>query len=64
MSWHSITIWECELNTNEKETTLQSLVYTFSKVLLQDHQIRKYELPEEDTPMMVADDNEIEYGKA
>ena len=64
MGWHSITIWECELKTNKKDVTLQSLVYTLSKILLQDHQIRSYEQPEEDTPMMEADNNEIEYGKA
>ena len=63
MGWHYITIWECELKTNKKDVTLRSLVYTLSKILLQDHQIRSYELPEEDTPMMVADNNEIEYGK-
>lgn len=64
MGWHSITIWECELKTNKKDVTLQSLVYTLSMILLQDNQIRSYELPEEDTPMMVADNYEIEYGKA
>ena len=63
MGWHSITIWECELKSNKKDATLQSLVYTLSKILLQDHKVKRNELPEEETPMMVADNNEIEYGK-
>ena len=63
MGWHSITIWECELKSNKKDATLQSLVYTLSKILLQDHKVKRHELPEEETPMMVADNNEIEYGK-
>ena len=63
MGWHSITIWECELKPNKKDATLQSLVYTLSKILLQDHKVNRNELPEEETPMMVADNNEIEYGK-
>ena len=63
MGWHSITIWECELKPNKKDATLQSLVYTLSKILLQDYKVKRNELPEEETPMMVADNNEIEYGK-
>ena len=63
MGWHSITIWECELKPNKKDATLQSLVYTLCKIFLQDHKVKRYVLPEEKTPMMVADNNEIEYGK-
>ena len=63
MGWHSITIWECELKSNKKDATLQSLVYTLSKILLQDHKVKRHELPGEETPMMVADNYEIEYGK-
>ena len=63
MGWHSITIWECELKPNKKDATLQSLVYTLCKTFLQDHKVKRYVLPEEKTPMMVADNNEIEYGK-
>ena len=63
MGWHSITIWECELKPNKKDATLQSLVYTLIKIFLQDHKVKRNELPEEETPMMVADNNEIEYGK-
>jgi DNA mismatch endonuclease (patch repair protein) len=63
MGWHSITIWECELKPNKKDETLQSLVYTLSKIFLQDHRVKRYELLEEETPMMVAVNNENEYGK-
>ncbi|MGN1256462.1 MAG: very short patch repair endonuclease [Bacteroidaceae bacterium] len=55
MGWHSITIWECELKPAKRDKTLLSLVYTLSKIFLQDHQVRKYGLPEEDIPMMVAE---------
>lgn len=63
MGWHSITIWECQLKPNKKDATLQSLIYTLNKIFLQDYQVRKYELSEEETSMMIADNNEIEYGK-
>lgn len=56
MGWHSITIWECELKPNKREATLQSLVYTLSKIFLQNHKVRRYELPEEDNYAMVAED--------
>ena len=41
MGWHSITIWECELKPNKKDSTLQSLVYTLSKIFLQDHKVKR-----------------------
>ena len=41
MGWHSITIWECELKSNKKDATLQSLVYTLSKIFLQDHKVKR-----------------------
>lgn len=60
MGWHSITIWECELKPNKKDATLQSLVYTLSKIFLQNHKVKRYELSEEDNYAMVAEDT-IEY---
>lgn len=63
MGWHSITIWECELKPKRREATLQSLVYTLSKIYLQDHKVVRYELPDEELPKMVADDIKVEYGK-
>ena len=55
MGWHSITIWECELKPKLREKTLGSLAYTLNKIFLQDHSVRRYEMPEEE-PMMAAED--------
>ena len=58
MGWHCITIWECELKPARREATLRSLVYTLSKIYLQDHRAKTYALPEEDeAPRMVADES-------
>ena len=58
MGWHCITIWECELKPANREATLQSLVYTLSKIYLQDHRAKTYALPEEgEAPRMVADES-------
>ena len=58
MGWHCSTIWECELKPAHREATLQSLVYTLSKIYLQDHRAKTYALPEEDeAPRMVADES-------
>lgn len=61
MGWHSITIWECELKPKVREKTLESLAYTLNRIFLQDHSIRRYEIPEEE-PMMAAEDVSTEYG--
>ena len=37
MGWHSITIWECELKPFNKDKTLESLLYTLNKILLQNY---------------------------
>lgn len=63
MGWHCITIWECKLKPNIRQTTLDSLVFTLNKIFLDDHRIKRYELPEDESPMMVAEYNEIDYGK-
>lgn len=59
MGWHSITIWECELKPNRRDATLRSLVFTLSKIFLQDLQAKKYKLSDEEPSMMVADNSEI-----
>ena len=51
MGWHSITIWECELKPKVREKTLESLAYTLNRIYLQDHGVRRYEVPEEETMM-------------
>ena len=55
MGWHSITIWECELKPAMREQTLKSLAYTLNKIFLQDHSVKRYEIPEEE-PMIAAED--------
>ena len=55
MGWHSITVWECELKPKVREKTLESLAFTLNKIFLQDHNIRHYEIPEEE-PLMAAED--------
>ena len=55
MGWHSITIWECELKPKVREKTLESLEFMLNRFFLQDHSIRRYEIPEEET-LMAAED--------
>ena len=62
MGWHSITIWECELKPKVREKTLESLAYTLNRIYLQDHGIRRYEVPEEET-MMAAESIPDTYNK-
>ena len=61
MGWHCITIWECELKPKLREKTLESLAYTLNKIFLQDHSVRRYEIPEEEQ-LMAAEDIPTEYG--
>lgn len=56
MGWHSLTIWECELKPNKKDATLESLLYTLNKIFLQDHQIKRYEIQNDEPMLMVAED--------
>ena len=55
MGWHSITVWECELKPAVREKTLESLTYTLNRIFLQDHSVRRYVLPDEES-MMAAED--------
>lgn len=55
MGWHSIVIWECDLNAVKRESTLESLLFTLNKIFLQDHSIKHYEMPEEE-PMIAAEE--------
>ena len=54
MGWHTIVIWECELKPVVREKTLESLAFTLNHIFLEDHHIRRYELPEA-KPAMVAE---------
>ena len=62
MGWHSITIWECELKPKVREKTLESLAYTLNRIYLQDHGVRRYEVPEEEA-MMAAESIPDTYNK-
>lgn len=55
MGWHSIMVWECELKPQKREATLESLLYTLNRIFLQDHSLKRYELPEEEH-LMAAED--------
>ena len=55
MGWHSITVWECELQPKVREQTLKSLAFTLNKIFLQDRCVKPYELPEEQ-PLMAAEE--------
>ena len=61
MGWHSITIWECELKPKVREKTLESLAYTLNRIFLQDHSVKRYEIPEEE-PLLAAEDIAAIYG--
>ena len=55
MGWHYITIWECELKPQKRESTLQSLAYTLNSIFLQDRRIKPYNEQEENI-MIAAED--------
>ena len=61
MGWHSITIWECELKPKVREKTLESLAFTLNRIFLQDHSVRRYEIPQEES-LMAAEEVQDGYG--
>lgn len=63
MGWNCITIWECELNPNKRAATLESLLYTLSRIFLHDIRVRNYDVMGEELQRMVADNTDFEYGK-
>ena len=40
MGWHCITIWECQLKKDNRDTTLESLSYTLNHIYLEDRKLR------------------------
>lgn len=65
MGWHCITVWECELMVRRahqpgeksvREKTLESLAYTLNHIFLEDHKVKRYEMPKEDSCKMVAEE--------
>lgn len=47
MSWHCITIWECQLKSKVRQQTLESLVYTLSHIFLEDRRCKIYNSTDE-----------------
>ena len=54
MGWHCITVWECQLKSKVRQQTLEGLVYTLNHIFLEDHKVKRYELPEEDNHCNIA----------
>jgi len=48
MVWPCITVWECQLKPKVRVQTLQSLDYILNHIYLQDHNIKRYKLHEEE----------------
>jgi DNA mismatch endonuclease (patch repair protein) len=61
MGWHFINIWECQLKSNVRQQTLESLVNTLNYIYLQDQKLKPYEIPEEN--YIMAAESEEEYGE-
>ena len=59
MGWHCITVWECQLKPAVREATLESLAMTLFRIYLQDHAVRHYPEPDEETAMVAEDDSDI-----
>ena len=67
MGWHCITVWECELKSQQREETLDSIAFTLNHIWLQDHGVKAknsnpypQSFPREEareTQAMVAEDN-------
>ena len=58
--WHCLTIWECELQPQVRERTLQRIELTLNSLFLQDHNFRSYATPEEET-MIAAEEMSTPY---
>lgn len=56
MGWHSVTVWECELKPARRERTLESLAFTLNHIFLEDHRVRRYVIPEDDSIAMAAEE--------
>lgn len=51
MGWHCITVWECQLKPAVRAKTLEALAFTLNRIYLNDHSVRRYEIPEEERSM-------------
>lgn len=48
MGWHCITVWECELKSEKREETLNSIAFTLNHIWLKDHQAKVEPYPQWD----------------
>lgn len=55
MGWHCITVWECELKSDKREKTLESLAFTLNHIFLQDHTVTYKKIEEECNLEMAAE---------
>ena len=61
MGWHCITVWECELKSQKREETLDSIAFTLNHIWLQDHRAKAIPYPmmeEEGMQMPMAAESE------
>ena len=61
MGWHCITVWECELKSQRREETLESIAFTLNHIWLQNHGAKVVEYPsfdEADMKMPMAAEGE------
>lgn len=59
MGWHSIVVWECELKTSVRETTMQNLVNTMQDMELE----RKYSFADYPLAVPLVAEDDCPYGK-
>ncbi|MBQ0020899.1 MAG: very short patch repair endonuclease [Bacteroidales bacterium] len=55
MGWHSITLWECQLKPAVREQTLASLAFTLNRIFLDQHKVKRYDMPDESLAMVAED---------
>ena len=57
-SMYTIVIWECELKPAVREKTLEALAFTLNHIYLNDIQVKRYVLPEDE--LVMAAEPEVE----
>ena len=64
MEWHCITVWECELKSQKREETLDSIAFTLNHIWLQDHGAKTTPYPkieEDNLQMPMAAESEVKH---
>lgn len=60
MGWHVIQVWECQLKSKVRETTLKSIEYTLNKIFLANyacHKMKDYVSQSEEVTIMQVAEN-------